>query len=325
MVSSSKRTRVSIAALLAVFAWASSAEAQQAQGFAVDRLYLSAPGAGWVVMDALDMRGGLGGAAAMSVGYARAPLQVTSRDGAQRLTVVSKQASANFGFAVTYDRWRLYLDADMPFVISGTSGTVDGYQYVAPPVDIGTNPDTLSDPRIGFDARLVGDATSPFRLGAGAQLFVPNGNRSDYDTDGTYRAMGRVLVAGDVGLLTYAGHVGVHVRPLDDSPVAGSPRGSEMIFGAAAGPRILVGPGKTALVVGPEIYGATAFRSFFSSKGTALEGLLSGRLEGTADDGPQLRVKLGTGVGVNHHFGAPEWRLVFVIELFDRHAETPHR
>jgi hypothetical protein len=57
--------------------------------------------------------------------------------------------------------------------------------------------------RIGIDGRLVGAARSAFRLGAGAQLFVPNGTRSEYDTDDTYRAMGRVLFAGDLGPLWY--------------------------------------------------------------------------------------------------------------------------
>jgi hypothetical protein len=163
----------------------------------------------------------------------------------------------------------------------------------------------------------------------GAQLFVPNGNRfytdvngnshANYDTDGTYRAMGRVLVAGDAGMFTYAGHVGVHVRPLDDSPAPGSPQGSELLFGAAAGAKVPV-LGNHSIVVGPEIYGATAFGAFMQSTGTALEALLTGRLEGTAGDGPQLRFKLGTGAGLNPHFGAPEWRLVFGVELSDRTA-----
>lgn len=312
------------AGLLAVLATTSTADAQQpqAQGFAVNRLYPSAPGGGWLVMDALDMRGGLGGAAALSVGYAHAPLRVASSDGSQRLNVVERQASADFGFAVSYDRWRLYLDFDMPLVGSGTSGTVDGRQFTAPPVDVGTNPDTLDDPRIGIDTRLVGEAKSPFRLGAGVQLFVPSGNRSDYVTDGTYRAMGRALVAGDIGSFTYAGHLGVHVRPLDDAPIPGSPRGSEMLFGAAAGVKALLGSDAgTALIVGPEIYGATPFRSFFGPTTTALEALLVGRLEGTSDDGPQMRVKSGVGVGVEQQLGAPEWRLVFSIELFDHHSD----
>jgi OOP family OmpA-OmpF porin len=320
---SSKARFAFLAALLSGVAWSSGADAQQqAQGFGVERLYPSAPGGGWVVMDSLDMRGGLGGAAALSLGYAHAPLRVLSSDGSQRLTVISKSVTADFGFAVTYDWWRLYLNLDMPFVRSGTSGTIGNYQFTGPATTLGANPDVLTDARIGFDARILGDARGAFRVGAGVQLFVPNGNRADYDTDGTYRAMGRVLVAGDVGAFTYAGHLGVHVRPLDDAPAAGSPHGSELLFGAAGGVRISAwSSATTAFVVGPEVYGATAFRAFLASDSTAVEGLLSGRLEGTADDGPQVRVKLGTGVGLNHRFGAAEWRLVFAIELFDHRTD----
>src|SRR5260370_39812697 len=43
---------------------------QHPQGFAVERFYPSAPGGGWFVMDALDLRGGLGGALALTTGYA---------------------------------------------------------------------------------------------------------------------------------------------------------------------------------------------------------------------------------------------------------------
>ena len=327
MRSSDKRRAVATACLLlTAIASPTRATAQlQAKGFAADRFYPSAPGGGWFVMDALDMRGGLGGAAALTASYARNPLRVRASDGSQHLNVVSEHAIANFGFTATYDRFRLYLDLGMPLLIKGSSGTVGRYSFTGPEVDPGTDPDSLSDPRIGFDARLLGTASGPFRLGAGAQLFVPNifnDTRDHYDTDGTYRAMGRVLFAGDLARFTYAGHLGVHLRPLDDAPSPGSPQGSEMLFGAAAGAKMPLGrDGTMALIVGPEVYGATAFKSFFGSDSTALEGLLTGRLEGTADDGAQMRVKLGPGIGMNHHFGAAEWRFVFGIELFDRSTD----
>jgi OmpA-OmpF porin, OOP family len=331
MRSSSERRAFGCAAIvLTASALSSRAGAQQqAQGFAVERLYPSAPGGGWFVMDDLDMHGGLGGAMALTAGYALKPLRVT--DGSQHIAVVSDRAFTDFGFAVTYDRWRLYLNLDAPLVTKGQSGTVGNYTFSADPtgksllplsVDLGSNPDTLSDARIGADARVVGDARSPFRLGLGAQLIVPNGNRSDYVTDRTYRAMARVLFAGDLRSFTVAGHVGAHVRPLDDSPAPGSPQGSEMLFGLAGGAKVPVGANATmVLVVGPEIFGATAFRSFLGSASTALEGLLTARLEGTANDGAQLRVKMGTGAGIDQHFGAPEWRFVIAIEIFDHSAD----
>ena len=323
---SSRRTRRRALALAVAVTlggtWAGRAGAQaQAQGFAAERFYPSAAGGGWMVMDDLDLRGELGGAVALSGGYAHDALRVT--DGARRLSVISDQAFFAVALAVTWERLRLSVDFDAPLLAKGDGGTVGGYTLTPPALDLGVRPDTIADLRIGFDARLLGEPGGRFRLGAGAQLYVPSGNRADYLTDGTYRAMGRVLAAGNLGLLTYAAQLGVHVRPLDDSPAPGSPRGSELLFGVAAGPRFPLDPrGRTAVVVGPEVYGETAFRSFLGSTATGLEGLLTGRIEGTGDDGPQAQVKLGAGAGLNPHFGAPEWRVVFAVTLFDHSTDS---
>lgn len=318
--SDARRALGFVAVAFAVSGFGSRAEAQQqARGFAVERFYTSAPGGGWFVMDALDMHGGLGGAMSLTTSYSRNPLRL--RDGSQHLAAVSDRAFADFGFAATYERLRLYLDMGVPLVTKGENGTVGAYRFSGPVVDLGENPDTLSDVRIGIDARILGNARSPVRLGAGAQLFVPSGHRSEYDTDDTYRAMGRLLLAGDGALFTYAGQAGVHLRPVDASSTLEGPQGNEFLFGVAGGVKTSVfGGGTTSLIVGPEIYGATAFRSLFGATDSAIEGLATGRIEGTADDGRQLRVKLGAGGGIYSHFGAPEWRLVFAIELFDHHA-----
>jgi hypothetical protein len=318
MPSSDRRARAFVGALFASLAWAASARAQQpVQGFRVERFYPSAPGAGWFVMDTLDQHGGLGGDASLILGYSHAPLRIGTSDGAQHLTVVADQAIADLGFAGTYGPLRFYVSFNVPLVIGGDGGAVGAYAFTAPSLDPASHPDTISDGRIGFDARLLGEPAGAFRLGAGLQLFVPNGNRADYDTDGSYRAMGRLLVAGDVGALSYAGHVGAHVRPLDDSPAPGSPRGSELLFGAAAGAKLAGIGDHAAFILGPEVFGASAWSALFGTASTALEGLLSGRIEGTADDGEQVRVRIGTGAGLNPHFGAPEWRLLFGIELFN--------
>jgi hypothetical protein len=305
-------------------AWASAARAQaQPDGFAVERFYSAAPGSGWMVLDSLDMRGGLGGVIALTAGYAHAPLRVATSDGSQRLTVVSDQAFADVGLAITYDRYRLYLDLRSPLVIAGNSGAVGNVTFDAPSVNIAKNPDTLSDPRVGFDARLLGDATSPLRLGAGAQLFLPEGARFEYDSDGTPRAMVRAHLAGDAATLSYAAQLGVHVRPLDDFPAPGSPQGSELLYAAAAGTRFPISGGANAILVGGEIYGESAFRSFLQKSGTDLEALITSRFEGILAGGPLFRVKLGVGGGILARFGAPEWRVVWGIEYSASSSTAP--
>ncbi|MDB4967803.1 MAG: outer membrane protein OmpA [Myxococcales bacterium] len=323
MPSSSRRRAVGLAfVVMAMAANASSADAQQqAKGFAVERLYPSAPTGGWFVMDDLDIEGALGGAMALTLGYAHNPLRVPN--GSQPLAVVSDEAIADFAFALTYSRWRFYLNLDVPLVITGHSGTIGDHAFTSPSVDLASTPDRLLDPRIGVDVRIFGAAKARFRLGAGAQLFVPNGDRADYYTDDTFRGMVRLLFAGDVGLFSYAGQLGVHIRPLDDSATPGSPKGSELLFGVAAGVRLPVAARRSlAVVVGPELFLATAFRSFFGTNGTALECLLSGRLEGTRDDRLQWRLKLGVGAGLTERFSVPEIRVIAGIEVFN-HNRRP--
>jgi hypothetical protein len=272
-------------------------------------------------MDALDMRGDLGGAMALTLGYEHNPLRVA--ESGQNLAVVSDQLLADFGFAVTYSRFRFTLNMDMPLVLTGQSGTVGGYAFSAPSVNPGATPDTLSDYRMGFDARILGQPSGGFRLGASAQLVIPNGHRADYDTDDTFRGMLRALLAGDLGRFSYAGQLGVHIRPLDDSATPGSPRGSELLFGAAGGAKVSArGNTDWAIVVGPELYGATAFHSFFASNGTAIEGLLAGRLEGIREDKVQMRFKLAVGAGISQQLGAPEWRILVGVEMFT-HNQRP--
>jgi hypothetical protein len=305
--------RTLLAGLVLLSFWPSLAGAQQqAEGFAVERLYQSAPGAGWFVMDDLDISGRLGGAVSLTSGYARNPLVITGPDGKQKLAVVSEEAFVDFGAAITHDRLRGYIDFPVPLVLSGTSGTLGEYQFTAPSVSFGNNPDTVSDPRIGFDIRMLGEPGGLLRLGAGAQLIFPNGNRSDYVTDGKYRAMFRFLAAGDDGEFTYAGQLGVHVRTLNDAPVPGSPNGSEFLYGISGGRRF-AGPNGWTVVAGPEIFGETAFRDFFSGE-TGTEALLTGRFEHTG--GRNLRIKLGVGHALVQDFGAAQWRIVFGVEMF---------
>jgi hypothetical protein len=296
--------------------WPQLADAQQQPaGFAVGRFYQSAPGGGWFIMDDLDIEGQLGAAISLSSGYARNPLVITGPDGKQKLAVVSEEAFVDIGAAISHDRFRGYINFPMPLVLSGTSGTLGPYQFTAPSVSLGTNPDTVSDPRIGVDVRLLGERGSVLRLGAGAQVIIPSGNRADYVTDGRYGAMFRFLAAGDAGAFRYAGQLGVHVRPLNEAPVPDSPNGNEFLYGVSAG-RNFAGSSGWAVVAGPEIFGETAFHSFFSGE-TGTEALLTGRLEQTGN-GRNLRIKVGVGHALEQNFGAAQWRIVFGVELFGR-------
>jgi hypothetical protein len=304
---------------LATAFWAQPARAQStAAGFAVERFYPSAPGGGWFVMDDLNIDGAWGVAIGLTSGYARNPLVVTGPDGTPRLAVVAAQSSVDVSVAATYRRYRVYLDLPMPLLVSGNSGTVGPYQFSAPSVDLGSRPDTIADPRLGFDMRILGQPRAALRLGVGAQFIVPSGNRADYLTDGTRRAMVRLLAAGDHRRFSYAGQVGVHARSLDEASVPGAPLGNEVLFGIAAGRRFAIGSRWTS-VVGPEVFGEAALRSVTTT--TGVEGLLTMRFEQLSVN-RGVRFKVGAGRGLDQHVGVPAWRLVVAAELFSRPREA---
>src|ERR1700730_9134502 len=134
---------VAIAGIAAGF-WASAARAQQqAEGFAVERLYQSAPGAGWFVMDDLSMHGGLGGGLSLTLGYAHRPLQVTSPGGSQSLDVAQLHAAARVALAVTYDRYRLDASFSSPLRVAGQSGVLGNWEFTGPSTNLEHNPDTI--------------------------------------------------------------------------------------------------------------------------------------------------------------------------------------
>lgn len=290
-------------------------------GFASERLFLSAPGAGFIVLDDLRWEDGLGGALSLSLGYAHRAVVIRSSDGATTLPVVEHQTLADLGVAVSYDRFRLYTHLSSPLYVAGRSGTVDGLAFSAPAANLDQNPDTIADVQLGFETRLLGRAADPLKIGVSGVLIFPSGTRADYLSDGTYRGATAAMIAGDAAGLSYAARVGAHIRPLDESPARGAPRGSELLFGGAIGRTL---PIATAhIVLGPELYGATAFGSLFGSDTTALEALLTGRIEASRGSAARFAIKFGIGAGIQPRFGAPQWRAILGFDLAGTASSAP--
>jgi OmpA-OmpF porin, OOP family len=284
----------------------------QAQGFALERFSPAPSGAGWWLNDELRLEGGLGGAVSLQLGYAHNPLRLRD-DGGSSLAVVAHQAVGTIGGAVVWNRFRLSVEFAGPIDVSGSSGVVNGVDYMAPHVNLEDNPDGISDVRVGLDARLWGDVHGPFRVGLGAQLFIPSGSREQYVSDETWRGVGRVLFAGDVHWFSWAANLGVHVRPLDDGATPNTPRGSEALAGFALGARLPLAGNE--LLVGPELAAVTAFKAAFVNDTTGVEVLLGARWEQVVSSQLAWRLKLAGGVGVHAAFGVPEWRVLVGVEL----------
>ena len=303
---------IELAASLAICLALPAAAQQPVQGFATERLSLAAPGSVWIAADDLSWSDGLSGALSVSAGYAHHPFEVSSA-GSASLPVVAHQTFADFGFALSFDRVRLYTHLSSPLYVAGQSGTVAGFAYAAPVANLEQTPDTVSDVPLGLQARLFGGAADALRLGVEGVLIFPSATRADYLTDGTYRGSAAGVLAGDAGGFSYAARLGAHLRTLDQSPAPGGPRGSELLFGAAAAGKVLFAA--STLCIGPEVFGASAFRSFLGSQTTSLEALLTTRWETRVGSAGRLALKFAAGGGTGRSFGAPQWRTVASVEL----------
>src|SRR5512144_2806008 len=101
-----RSSRTPLACALGALLSALAARAQTpVDGFNAERLYPSAPGAGWLVMDSLDMHGGLGGALSFSARYAHQPLRVSAQ-GSRVVPVVSDSAYGQIAGSISWRSWR---------------------------------------------------------------------------------------------------------------------------------------------------------------------------------------------------------------------------
>jgi outer membrane protein OmpA-like peptidoglycan-associated protein len=117
-----------------------------------------------------------------------------------------------------------------------------------------------------------------------------------------------VQAAGSVDLFTWSARMGVNVRG-NDADFAGSPMGSEVTFGAAAGARLL----DDKLTVGPEIFGSTVVTSsdaFFKRRTSPFELIVGGHYQATKE----LKVGVGVGPGLTRAFGTPQLRVLAGVE-----------
>ncbi len=302
------KTRVWLALTLLSLTTAGAAAADppsNASGFALDRFDPSERGSDWFANESLDFRGSVRPALGVVADWGRKPLVLYNPDGSKLANLVSDQVFLHVGGSlVLADRFRLGLN--LPVLAFQHGATLSGFATnlnTKAPSSAG-----VGDLRVGGDVRLFGEYGDAITGAVGVQVYFPTGSREDYTGDGTMRVKPRAMVAGDVGLLTYAAELGYHVRPFTER-LAGSDLGSEFDFAAAAGLKV-----KERLTIGPEIYGSTVTNGdgAFEKRNTSVEGLLGGHL--TVLD--SLRIGAGVGPGFTRGYGEPEFRLLGSVEWF---------
>jgi len=107
------------------------------------------------------------------------------------------------GALVLWRRARFDLDLPVPLAQSGTSTAV-GDQVFGAPGGAG-----IGDLRLGASVRLFGRAGARITGAAGAQLFLPTGDRKAFSSDGNLRFWPQVMVAGSYDRLTWGARLGV--------------------------------------------------------------------------------------------------------------------
>ena len=300
-------------ALLLAAALASRSANAQPPGFALDRFEPSERGSDWFVLESLDLRGHLRPAFGVVGEYAYRPLAFYDANGNGVASVVRNQLFAHAGASVVlWERVRFGVNLPIAIYQDGQSGFKDGAGLTAP-----ASAFAAGDLRLGGDVRLLGHQTTTrgkLTFAAGLQAFLPTGSRDSYTSDGSVRVQPRLLIAGDAGIFAYAGRVAVQYRAIDDT-FAGTKVGTELLYAASAGLRVLRGK----LLIGPELFGSTGLtKQPFRKTPAPLEALVGGHLAA----GHGWHVGLGAGAGLTRAFGTSQARIALSIE-WARDVEVP--
>src|SRR5581483_7056816 len=208
-----------------------------AQGFALDRFDPSERGSEWFANESLDFRsqnkfrpaGGI-----VLDGQYR-PLAIYNTDGSVNTEIVRNVVTIHPGASIVlWERARFGISIPVNLFEDGADGTLNGITYGKP-----RNSPSLGDLRLSADGRIYGKYDGPFRVAAGIRLYLPTGNRGDYQSDETVRFQPRVMAAGDVKPkgasvgFVYSATLGLMYRDDSQPPFAGSKLGTEFHFSAA--------------------------------------------------------------------------------------------
>src|SRR5688572_29097134 len=158
---------------------ATSALAQNAPGFSLNRFEPSERGSDWFAADSLDFRGEIRGAGGLVFDYAHDPLVLYDSEGDKLSGVVSDQFFAHLGTSIVVaDRARFAINIPIALIQSGESGQAGTLRVSS------DNATTLGDLRLGADVRLFGVYDDPATLALGLQFFVPTGSEASFTGDG---------------------------------------------------------------------------------------------------------------------------------------------
>lgn len=297
----STRYLASFGITLGIVATAASDARAQQQGFTASHFEPSERGSDWFANESLDLRGKFRPAIGVVGDYSYRGLVAYNPDGSIKNSIVEHALLTHVGASFVFVD-RLRLSASIPFQLYGTGDSTDlnGVRYLSP-----KNEQGVGDLRAALDLRLLGEYGDAFTLGIGAQVFFPTGQQENYLSDGEFRIRPRAMVAGDIGIFTYAAQAGFFYTGRNER-VSGTNLGNQLSLGGAIGLRLA----NKKLTIGPEAWTTTVLDDAFGKFATPVEGILGAHYL-IAD---AVRVGAGFGGGLTQGIGAPEMRGLLSLE-----------
>ena len=296
-----------LAVIAAALGYASTAHAQVATGWALNRYEPSPVGDTFFLAEHPWYRSTRPVAAGLVLDYAANPLSLTVTRAGQPTevrSVVSGMLTGHLGVAFSpLGRLGLHLSVPVALSQSGEGSPVG----VGPAAGV-----ALGDLRAGVRVRVLGDADRDlFSLHVGAVFFLPTGSAASNTGDGSVRFEPRMVLAGRASAVRWSFGAGVLLR--SNVTALDLAVGNELRLTAALGLALL----DDRLHVGPEAYLFTALRDLpnggggaaFADRQWGAEALLGARYL-IAD---AVQVGLAGGAGIQPGYGVPSARGIFSV------------
>ncbi|HHH30909.1 MAG TPA: OmpA family protein [Polyangiaceae bacterium] len=292
---------------------AASGHAQSAT--ALDRLDPAPAGDRFTAVPSPEVLGHLRPLASLGLVYTDDPLTLVRQRGSSEdelLDLVSRQLTVHGSFAMELAH-RVKVELSLPMIVHQAGDSASLPELTADPPAASA----AGDLRTGLRFEVLRQQGHAPSASVGLSAWLPTGDDASYAGAGVFRVAPSLIVGADHGVLAWSTYVAARLQPGSDEPTL---LGSELLFGAALGPRI--GPVRLAV----EVFGSTVLdRSVepLTLASTSVNGLLTAGWE----DGP-VHFRLGAGPGLSKGVGTPDFRALGMLAYVppaDSHADRDSR
>lgn len=284
------------AIVVGLFTLAPPGHAQSATS--LDRLDPSPAGDRFTAVPSPEVLGHLRPLAGLTLVYTDAPLSIlrTTATTEREIELVSHQLTLHGSLAM--ELWhRVKLELTLPMILdqSGDDVQLPTFTGDAP------NGAAAGDLRTGLRIEVLRQQGHAPAAAVALSAWLPSGNDDAYAGAGVFRAAPSLVVGADHGPIAWSTHLAARLQPEGNATLLGS----ELLFGAAVGPR--VGPVRIAA----EVFGSTVLDRDVATATLAATSV-NGLLTATWEDGP-VHYRIGGGPGLSTGVGTPDFRVLGAV------------